>query len=115
MVTKTVEVKANVGKAVPVEASTEGLDTKLPTGGGGGGAGTEEKRMVHGGRGNSIGGVVSVWFAAVTVTVNSSVIVSVTISTGLVNNRNTPEQFEAVILSSIEEVELEEREVMVVL
>jgi hypothetical protein len=70
---------------------------------------------VHGGKGVSIGGVVMVWLEAVTVTVNPSVMVCVTISTGVAVNRITPEQFEAVMLSSIEEVGLDERLVMVLL
>ena len=53
--------------------------------------------------------------ASVTVTVNSSVTVSVTNRTDLVGNVSTPEQFETVILPSIEEGKLEGRPVMVLL
>jgi hypothetical protein len=50
---------------------------------------------------------------AVRVTVKERVMVCVTILTGVLCNRNTPEQFEAVILSYMEEGELERIEVIV--
>jgi hypothetical protein len=93
-----------VGDGCVVDGSAEG---SLLVNGTGGGRDVREETVTveHGNNGGSGGGVVSVWLRAVTGTVifSVTVMVSVTILTGHAGTRNTPEQFEAVTVSSIED------------